>query len=58
MCGVQYMGFAAFMAGDVIFKQGDSGDHFYIILSGAVDVLVDEGKQVRCTTNYIERCQT
>ena len=57
MCGVQYMGFAAFMAGDVIFKQGDSGDHFYIILSGAVDVLVDEGK-VRCTTSYIERCQT
>lgn len=40
------MGFAAFAPGEVIFKQGDSGDHFYIILSGAVDVAVDEGNQV------------
>lgn len=43
---LQYMGFAAFAPGEVIFKQGDSGDHFYIILSGAVDVAVDEGNQV------------
>lgn len=40
------MGFAAFSPGEVIFHQGDSGDHFYIILSGAVDVAVDEGNQV------------
>ncbi len=37
------MGFAAFAAEDIIFKQGDFGDHFYIILSGAVDVMVKEG---------------
>ena len=46
---LQYMGLAAYMAGEVIFNQGDFGDHFYIILSGAVDVSVDEGKQVRPT---------
>ena len=40
---LQYMGFASFAAGDIIFKQGDYGDHFYIILSGAVDVMVREG---------------
>ena len=40
------MGFAAYLAGEIIFKQGDSGDHFYIILSGAVDVSVDDEKQV------------
>lgn len=40
---VQYMGFASFAPGDTIFKQGDHGDHFYIILSGAVDVMVREG---------------
>lgn len=40
---LQYMGFASFAAGDTIFKQGDYGDHFYIILSGAVDVMVREG---------------
>ena len=39
---LQYMGFASFAAGDTIFKQGDYGDHFYIILSGAVDVMVRE----------------
>ncbi|KAL0028776.1 hypothetical protein WJX79_006703 [Trebouxia sp. C0005] len=38
-----YMGFASFAPGDTIFKQGDHGDHFYIILSGAVDVMVREG---------------
>ena len=40
------MGFAAYLAGEVIFKQGDFGDHFYVILSGAVDVSVDDEKQV------------
>lgn len=49
MRGLQYMGFAAFMAGETIFKQGDSGEHFYIILSGAVDVAVQEGTEV-CST--------
>lgn len=49
MRGLQYMGFAALLAGETIFKQGDSGEHFYIILSGAVDVSVQEDKQV-CST--------
>ena len=40
------MGFAAFLAGEVIFKQGETGDHFYIILTGAVNVAVDQEKQV------------
>ena len=46
---MQYIGFALFGAGDVIFKQGDTGEHFYIILSGAVDVSVytDEETKVR-----------
>ena len=52
MRGLQYMGFAAFMPGEIIFKQGDSGDHFYIILSGAVDVSVDEGQQVCSTPSH------
>ena len=34
------MGFASFGANETIFKQGDMGEHFYIILSGAVDVSV------------------
>lgn len=42
---MQYMGLASYMPNDIIFKQGDFGDQFYIILSGAVDVLVaDEDK--------------
>lgn len=52
MCGVQYMGFAAFRAGEIIFKQGDLGEHFYIILSGAVDVSVEEGQEVSFTPYY------
>ena len=40
------MGFAAYLAGEVIFRQGDYGDHFYITLSGAVDVSVEDEKQV------------
>lgn len=40
------MGFASYLAGEVILKQGDSGDHFYIILSGAVNVAVNQEKQV------------
>lgn len=39
------MGFASFSAGELVFKQGDTGDHFYIILSGAVDVLVCEDEE-------------
>ncbi|DBB02473.1 hypothetical protein WJX82_005804 [Trebouxia sp. C0006] len=38
----KYMGFAAFAAGETIFKQGDTGEHFYIILTGAVDVSVHD----------------
>jgi len=50
---LQYMGFASFAAGDTIFKQGDYGDHFYIILSGAVDVMVREGNAAEevCTSD-------
>ena len=47
----QHMGFAAFDADQVIFRQGDTGEHFYIILSGAIVVSVndagDSGEQVR-----------
>ena len=47
---MQHMGFAAFDADEVIFRQGDTGEHFYIILTGAVDVAVndagDAGEQV------------
>ncbi|KAA6420636.1 MAG: Cyclic nucleotide-binding domain containing [Trebouxia sp. A1-2] len=38
----KYMGHAAFAAGETIFKQGDTGEHFYIILTGAVDVSVHD----------------
>ena len=43
------MGFASFGAGDTIFNQGETGEHFYIILSGAVAVSVylDEETKVR-----------
>lgn len=43
------MGFAAFAAGETIFKQGDTGEHFYIILTGAVDVSVhgDDAEKVK-----------
>ena len=46
---MQYMGFASYAAGECIFKQGDTGEHFYIILSGAVAVSVytDEETKVR-----------
>lgn len=37
------MSFAYFPAGETIFRQGDTGEHFYIILSGIVDVLVNDG---------------
>ena len=41
---MQHMGFAAFDADEVIFRQGDTGEHFYIILSGAVDVSVNDAR--------------
>ena len=49
------MGFASFGAGDTIFKQGDVGQHFYIILSGAVDVSVysDDDPKVRHPINLL-----
>ena len=37
------MTFAYYAAGDVIFRQNDTGENFYIILSGIVDVLVNDG---------------
>ena len=54
MLALQYMGFAAYTAGEVIFKQGDFGDHFYIILSGAVDVAVHDGETVNLHQNIRE----
>ena len=50
------MGFAAYPASSIIFRQGDFGDHFYIILSGAVDVSVDDEKQVLVA--YIKICHS
>lgn len=44
---MQYISFASFGAGDVIFKQGDTGEHFYIILSGAVDVSVYTNEETK-----------
>ncbi len=55
VCLLQYMGFAAFAAGETIFKQGDNGEHFYIILTGAVDVSVhddDAEKVTLCPSCY------
>ena len=43
---LQYMGFASFVANDIIFQQGDTGQHFYIILSGAVEVSVYDDEEV------------
>ncbi|KAK9815809.1 hypothetical protein WJX72_009912 [[Myrmecia] bisecta] len=38
----KYMRYKAFRSGDVIFRQGDPGSEFYIIISGAVDVIVKD----------------
>ncbi len=43
------MAFASFEATDTIFKQGDMGEHFYIILSGAVDVSVHDDDTTKVT---------
>ena len=54
------MGFASFLPGDIIFKQGDYGDQFYIILSGAIDVLVaeeDKLGEVQLLSKYIATSQ-
>ena len=32
-------------AGDTVIRQGDAGDLFYLIRSGSVDVLVDDGRE-------------
>ena len=39
---LQYIKYHTNEAGDIIFRQGDSGSEFYIILNGAVDVLIKE----------------
>ena len=33
---------SSFAAGEIIFKQGDAGDVFYVISKGAVDVLIQD----------------
>jgi putative ABC transport system ATP-binding protein len=33
--------------GDVVIRQGDAGDLFYLIRSGSVDVLINDGTQDR-----------
>lgn len=48
-CLVQYMGFASYDADETIFKQGDMGEHFYIILSGAVSVSVHDDDPEKVT---------
>ena len=45
------MGFASFSALETVFKQGDTGDLFYIILSGSVDVIVREEGFSKVTTS-------
>jgi CRP-like cAMP-binding protein len=32
----------SYRAGQIIFKQGDPGDHMYVVKSGEVDILVGE----------------
>ena len=43
------MGFASYGADETIFKQGDMGEHFYIILSGAVSVSVHDDDPEKVT---------
>ena len=43
------MGFASYEADETIFKQGDMGEHFYIILSGAVSVSVHDDDPEKVT---------
>ena len=38
-----------YKAGDVIIKQGDDGDNFYVIHEGKVDILVNDVKVVTIT---------
>ena len=41
-----------FAAGDVIFKQGDDGDVFYIIHKGTVEVLIQKDPQALAREDY------
>ena len=42
---IQHMGYVQLAEGEILFEEGDEGDHVFFVSSGAVDVLkhVDEG---------------
>jgi len=40
--------------GDTIIRQGDPGDLFYLIRSGAVDVRIDDGRQEKKVAELVE----
>ena len=49
---ITHMGFFTAAAGDILFEEGEEGEHMCFIVSGAVDILkaVDDGGQVVLTT--------
>ncbi len=56
---LQYIKYHTYQAGDIIFRQGDTGSEFYIILNGAVDVLIKEAESDKvhsmqpCSTSFV-----
>jgi CRP-like cAMP-binding protein len=48
---VQHMGYVQLEEGEVLFEEGEEGDHVFFVSAGAVDVLkkVDEGETVALT---------
>lgn len=35
--------YRSFSAGEIVFKQGDEGEHMYVVDSGHVEIVVDSG---------------
>ena len=49
---IQHMGYVQLAEGEVLFEEGDEGDHVFFVSSGAVDVLkhIDEGGETVALT--------
>jgi CRP/FNR family transcriptional regulator len=43
-----------FLAGEVIYRQGDTGQHFYLVVSGRVRVVKDYGKPTERHITYLK----